>query len=65
MNAKPLLNVLLLTGFLLEQPKLLAQEKPRYTLPDNPPKAWAEVEKVHQALMPPDDWRTQAPTPAR
>src|SRR5881396_908949 len=62
MNAKPLINLLLLTGFLFAQPNLLAQEKPRYTLPDNPTKAWAEVEKVHQALRPPDDWRTHEPT---
>src|SRR5439155_27268197 len=62
MNAKPLINLLLLTGFLFAQPNLLAQEKPRQTLPDNPTKAWAEVEKVHQALRPPDDWRTHAPT---
>src|SRR5437867_2214758 len=61
MTAKPATNLLLLTGFVFAQPNLSAQEKPRQTLPDNPTKAWAEVEKVHQALRPPDDWRTHAP----
>src|SRR6266446_4161182 len=52
----------LLAGFLATQPQLLAQEKPRNILPDDPTKAWAEVERVHQALRAPDAWRTHAPT---
>src|SRR3989442_1589204 len=43
-------------------PQALAQERPPYALSDDPTKAWAEVEKVHQALRPPDDWRTHEPT---
>ncbi len=62
MNAKFVINFLLLTGFVVTQLQLLAQEKPRYILPDDPTKAWAEVEKVHQALRPPDEWRTHEPT---
>jgi hypothetical protein len=62
MNAKPLIQVLVLAGFLLGCAQLLAQEKPPYTLPDDPTAAWAEVQKVHQALRPPDDWRTHEPT---
>src|SRR5947209_3250736 len=53
--------VVLLVAVLIGQPQLFAQEKSRQTLPDNPDKAWAEVENVHQALRPPDDWRSQAP----
>ena len=34
-----------------------------YTLPDDPAAAWAEVEKVHQALQPPVAWRTHPPEP--
>lgn len=43
----------------------LVQEKPagRHTLPDDRVAAWAEVEKVHQALRPPDSWRTRDPKP--
>lgn len=63
MKTKPVVTVFLLTGFLLTQLHLLAQEKPRYALPDDPAKAWAEVEKVHQALRPPEDWRTNQPKP--
>src|SRR6266487_5934299 len=62
MNAKFVINFLLLMGFLITQLQLLAQEKSRYILPDDPTKAWAEVEKVHQALRPPDEWRTHQPT---
>jgi len=62
MNAKFVINFLLLMGFLITQLQLLAQEKSRYILPDDPTKAWAEVEKVHQALRPPDEWRTHEPT---
>jgi thiol-disulfide isomerase/thioredoxin len=60
--ARASLHVLLLTAFLIVQPQLFAQEEPRYTLPNDPAKAWAEVEKVHQALRAPDDWQTHQPT---
>jgi peroxiredoxin len=33
------------------------------TRPDDPEKAWAEVEKVHEALRLPNDWATHKPTP--
>src|SRR6266436_8711639 len=39
------------------------QPLPKYTLPGDPTTAWAEVEKVHQALRPPDGWRTSEPKP--
>jgi len=64
MNIKSVICILLTTGFLVTQPQLLAQEKSRRnTLPDDPTKAWAEVQKVHQALRPPNDWRTNEPKP--
>jgi thiol-disulfide isomerase/thioredoxin len=63
MNTPPVIYTLLLTGFLATQPQLLAQEKSRHTLPEDPTKAWAEVEKVHQALRPPKEWRTNQPKP--
>jgi thiol-disulfide isomerase/thioredoxin len=64
MNAKSVIHLLLLTGFLIAQAPLLAQEKSRpHTLPDDPAEAWAEVEKGPQALRPPDDWQTHQPTP--
>jgi peroxiredoxin len=62
MNTKSLFHLLLLSGILATQPQVLAQEKPRYILPDDPAKAWAEVETAPQALRAPDAWRTQAPT---
>src|SRR5678815_5180644 len=65
MNANSILYALLLTGFLFTPSCLLAQEKSRHTLPDDPVKAWAEVEKVHQALRPPREWRNQPPTSAQ
>ncbi len=34
-----------------------------YDLPDDPAAAWKEVEKVHQALRPPDGWRSSQPKP--
>ena len=54
---------LLLTAILVSPPQVLAQEKPRRILPDDPVAAWAEVEKVHQALRTPNDWRANKPTP--
>ena len=62
MNNKGFCYILVLMGFLITQPRLLAQEKPKHILPDDPTQAWAEVQKVHPALQPPDDWRTQPPT---
>jgi hypothetical protein len=63
MHTKSVIHTILLTSSLVVLPHLFGQEKTPHTLPDDPSKAWVEVEKVHQALMPPDDWRTQAPTP--
>ena len=63
MNPQPVIYALLLTGILVTQPQLLAQEKSRHSLPDDPTQAWAEVEKVHQALSPPEEWRTNEPKP--
>src|SRR5262245_61628498 len=62
MYTKSILSTLVLAATLFGLPKLFGQEKARNTLPDDPAKAWAEVEKVHQALRPPDDWRAQPPT---
>jgi len=54
----------LVAAFLLNHSSLSAQDAtPRRTLPDDPQKAWTEVEKVHQALRPPDAWRSTKPTP--
>src|SRR5438552_747350 len=61
-HTKSIVRTLLLTGALIVQPQLFAQEKSRHALPDDPARAWAEVEKVHQALRPPDDWQTHQPT---
>jgi thiol-disulfide isomerase/thioredoxin len=63
MHTKSIVHTLLLTAFLVVLPQLFAQEKAHHTLPDDPAKAWAEVEKVHQALRAPADWRTHEPTP--
>ena len=62
MHTKSLVHVLLLIGLLILQPRLFAQEKPRYTLPNDPAKAWAEVEKGQQPLRAPDDWQSHEPT---
>ena len=64
MSAVHIITFLLLTtGALVLEPPCLAQDKqtPRHTLPDDPAQAWAEVEKVHEALRPPPDWRTREP----
>lgn len=63
MNATSIIYALLVTGFLVAQPQSFGQQTARYTLPDDSAKAWAEVEKVHQALRAPDDWRAHEPTP--
>jgi thiol-disulfide isomerase/thioredoxin len=62
MRTKSIVHALLVAGALILQPQSFAQEKFRNTLSDDPAKAWAEVEKVHQALRPPDDWREHPPT---
>ncbi len=62
MRTKSILSTLVLVAALVGLPQLFAQESARNTLPDDPAKAWAEVEKVYQALRPPDDWRTHPPT---
>jgi len=50
--------------YCVEHPSLAAdQPPPKYMLPGDPATAWAEVEKVHQALRPPDGWRTSEPKP--
>jgi len=60
MNTSRVTYLLLMAGFLINQ--LRAQEKAgHYTLPDDATKAWVEVEKVHQALRPPEDWQTKEP----
>jgi len=54
----------LVAAFLLMHTSIPAQDSaPGHLLPDDPQKAWAEVEKVHQALRPPDAWRSTKPTP--
>ena len=65
MNSTFLIKLLVVTGFLVTQPQVPAQEKSRYLLPDDPARAWSEVEKLHEGLRAPDDWRTQAPTVAQ
>ena len=62
MCAKSISRILLLIGVLIVYPQLFAQENSGQTLPSDPAKAWAEVKKVHQALRPPDDWRSHEPT---
>ena len=60
------LLILLTLGVLFSiEARSFAQQKPAgaYTLPDNPAEAWTEVSKVHQAMRPPDDWRTHQPMP--
>src|SRR4051812_48146974 len=62
MRSKSVVHALLVAGALILQPRLFAQEKPRYTLPNDPAKAWAEVEKGQQPLSAPDDWQRHEPT---
>jgi len=63
MNAKRFIYALLIAELFLPQPKLSGQDKPRHALPDDPAKAWAEVEKMHETLRPPNEWQTHKPTP--
>ena len=62
MHTKSILGTLVLAATLVGLPQLFAQERARNVLPDDPAKAWSEVQKVHQALRPPDDWRSHEPT---
>ncbi len=57
MSAIRVIYCLLLTmGHLVLEPPSRA-----HTLPADPAMAWAEVEKVHAALRPPEEWRTREP----
>ena len=62
MNTKSIICGFLVTGFLAAQLQLPAQDKLRHILPDDPAKAWEEVQKVHQVLRAPQDWKTHEPT---
>lgn len=56
-------HVLVFSGILiLQEASLFGQEKPSHRLPGDPVKAWAEVEKVHEVLRPPKEWRSKQPT---
>jgi thiol-disulfide isomerase/thioredoxin len=63
MSTTPFICALLLAGSIAIPTRLSAEDKPPHTLPADPAAAWAEVEKVHQALRPPSDWREHPPTP--
>jgi hypothetical protein len=67
MKALQLLVPLILgAGFLLScESAPLADEKQArpYVLPGDPVAAWAEVQKLHQALRPPKEWRSGVPKP--
>jgi peroxiredoxin len=62
MNSKPFIYVILMTGLIAAQVRLSAQEGPRHALPGDPSTAWAEVEKMHETLRPPNEWQTHKPT---
>src|SRR4051812_24218203 len=47
-------------GLLVAGSRSLAQN--RRLLPNNPEQAWAEVEKVHEALRRPGEWEARKPT---
>jgi thiol-disulfide isomerase/thioredoxin len=55
--------IVLGVGLLFAHSICMAQQEQtrRFTLPNDPEKAWAEVEKVHEALRRPDDWATRKP----
>ncbi len=59
MNLAKFLHVL---GILFLVSQLEIYGELRHTLADDPTKAWAQIEKVHEALRPPDQWRTNAPS---
>jgi thiol-disulfide isomerase/thioredoxin len=61
MNAKPFICALIIGQLFTSQPHLSGQEKPRHLLPDDPAKAWADVEKMHERLRPPNEWRAHMP----
>jgi len=56
-------SILLGTGLLFARPLSIAQQQQTrdFTLPNDPEKAWAEVEKVHEALRRPNDWAIRKP----
>jgi hypothetical protein len=47
-------------GLLVTGPRSLAQQ--RFLLPDDPEKAWEDVEKMHEALRRPVDWENRQPS---
>jgi thiol-disulfide isomerase/thioredoxin len=63
MNTKRDSDLPLLTGCLAVNVPLPALEKPRHcALPEeDPAKAWAEVQKLQEALRAPDDWQAHEP----
>jgi thiol-disulfide isomerase/thioredoxin len=61
MKSKAFICAILLMELVATQPQLWSQEKPRHVLPDDPTAAWAEVEKMHLALRPPE-WEARKPT---
>src|SRR4051812_31635933 len=65
-NSIQLIELIVLgAGLLFASPVCIAQQQQqtrRFTLPNDPEKAWAEVEKVHEALRRPDDWATRKPS---
>jgi peroxiredoxin len=63
MKPRLALQALLLAILPITPLALWAQDKSSHTLPDDPTAAWAEVEKVHLALRPPDAWRLNKPNP--
>jgi len=60
-NANLAICVALLAPWFVADAPLFAQQR-KATLPEDPAKAWAEVEKVHDALSAPAEWRTNLPT---
>jgi thiol-disulfide isomerase/thioredoxin len=63
MNTAIAVVALCFMELLVLQLTLVGQETVSHTLPNDPEMAWAEVQRVHQALRPPDDWRAHEPTP--
>jgi peroxiredoxin len=55
--------IVLGTGLLFAHALCIAQQQQarQFTLPNDPDKAWAEVEKVHEALRRPDEWAKRKP----
>src|SRR5207302_981308 len=53
-----LLLVVIVTAAVAAAP---ADQQDRSTLPDDPEKAWEEVDKIHEILRPPDSFRQGKP----